>query len=111
MDDESIRIELYEDPKGKHPFEKWFKSLKDRKAKAAITNRLNRVSLGNFGDCKAVGQGGYELRIRFGPGYRVYFGKENDTVVVLLAGGDKRAQLKDIEKAKKFWADYRMEGP
>lgn len=111
MNDELIRFELYESAKGKYPFEKWFKGLKDRKARAAITNRLNRVLLGNFGDCKSVGQGVYELRVQFGPGYRVYFGKERDIVIVLLAGGDKSTQTKDIEKAKKFWSDYRTEEP
>jgi putative addiction module killer protein len=111
MDEELIRIELYEDLRGKYPFEEWFKGLKDRKAKAMITNRLNRVSLGNFGDFKSVGQGVYELRIQFGPGYRIYFGKENSRLVILLAGGDKSNQMKDIEKAKRYWADYSGEEP
>jgi putative addiction module killer protein len=80
-------------------YSKWFDSLRDRAAQARINMRIRRLSLGNPGDVKSVGKGVSELRIDYGPGYRVYFTKHGDTVVILLAGGDKRTQEKDIEKA------------
>lgn len=69
--------------------------------------RLNRLRLGNFGDCKSVGDGVFELRMMFGPGYRVYFGRDGERVVMLLCGGDKDTQQKDVELAKHYWRDYR----
>lgn len=83
-----------------------FDSLRDLKAKAVIQKRLTRVGLGNFGDYKSVGEGVYELRIDFGPGYRVYFGNDGDTVVILLCGGDKSTQANDIRRAQALWAEY-----
>lgn len=68
--------------------------------------RLNRIRLGNFGDCKGVGGGVEELRIDFGPGYRVYFGREGSFVVILLCGGDKRSQARDILIAQQYWREY-----
>ena len=69
--------------------------------------RLNRVRLGNFGDCKSVGGGVEELRIDFGPGYRIYFGRDGDRVVILLGGATKKRQNKDIQDARVCWADYK----
>lgn len=77
----------------------WFSRLRDRQARARIDVRIRRLSLGNPGDVKAVGQGVSELRINYGPGYRVYFIQRGETVIVLLAGGDKRTQSRDIETA------------
>ena len=77
-----------------------FVSLKDRKAKARIQVRIDRVEMGNFGDVSPVGEGVSELRIFYGPGYRVYFVKQNAVVVILLSGGDKSTQPSDIAKAK-----------
>jgi putative addiction module killer protein len=71
-----------------------------------VRARLNRIRLGNFGDCKSVGRGVEELRIDFGPGYRLYYGRQGSTVVVLLGGGDKRTQTRDIRIAQKFWEEY-----
>jgi len=68
--------------------------------------RLDRVSLGNFGDCRSVGEGVQELRIDYGPGYRVYFGQHGSTIVLLLCGGDKDSQAKDIDLAKHYWKEY-----
>ena len=80
-------------------YAEWFLSLRDRQAKARIDIRIRRLSLGNPGDVKAVGEGVSELRIDYGPGYRVYFVQHGQTVVILLAGGDKRTQDRDIKTA------------
>ena len=73
---------------------------------AIVRARLNRIRLGNFGDCKLVGGGVEELRIDWGPGYRVYFGRQGSLVVVMLCGGDKKSQAKDILKAQRYWREY-----
>jgi putative addiction module killer protein len=81
---------------------KWFEKLKDRRARARIAIRIRRVSLGNMGDVKPVGDGISELRIDYGPGYRVYFTQKSNQLIILLAGGDKTTQASDIQKAKKI---------
>ena len=91
---------------GRNPFREWLMGLKDRAARARIRTRINRVRLGDFGDSKSVGGGVSELRVPYGPGYRVYFGRRGEAVVVLLCGGDKRTQSKDIASAKDYWLDY-----
>ncbi len=83
-------------------FASWFKSLKDRSAKARIQVRIDRMEIGNFGDVASVGEGISELRIHYGPGYRVYFLQQDSVVVVLLSGGDKSSQKSDIKKAKEL---------
>ncbi len=98
----------YIDSKGKCPFEDWLSSMKDIKARAIVRSRLARVRLRNFGNCEPVGRGVLELKIYFGPGYRVYFAIENQEIVVLLCGGDKGSQSGDIQKAKAYWEDWRM---
>jgi len=103
---DKIQIELYETKEGKIPFSIWLKSLKDSKARARIRVRIDRLKRGNFGDSKSVGEGVYELRLDYGPGYRVYFGKVGLTIVLLLRGGDKSTQTADIRKAKTYWHDY-----
>ena len=80
-------------------FVAWFAGLKDRSARARITARIRRLSLGNPGDVKPVGQGISEMRIDYGPGYRVYFVQRGETLVILLCGGDKRDQSRDIARA------------
>ena len=80
----------------------WFDSLRDRQARARINIRIRRLSLGNFGDAKMVGEGVSELRIDYGPGYRVYFVKRDKQIVILLAGGDKSTQERDIKKAHRL---------
>jgi putative addiction module killer protein len=80
----------------------WFAALRDRAARTRIDARLRRLAVGNPGDVKPVGDGVSELRINFGPGYRVYFVRRGDTLVVLLAGGDKSSQSRDIEMAKRL---------
>ena len=100
-------IQRYSTPDGKVPFSEWLDSLRDLKAKFKIDRRLDRVGTGNFGDYRVVGEGVYELRINYGPGYRVYFGQVEETIVLLLIGGDKSTQEQDIRKAKTYWTDYR----
>ncbi len=80
-------------------FDLWLAGLRDEKAKAKIAIRIDRLALGNPGDVKPVGQGVSELRINYGPGYRIYFIRRGKTVIVLLAGGDKGSQAKDIRAA------------
>jgi putative addiction module killer protein len=92
---------------GHNPFREWLHALRDQQARARIRVKLNRVRLGNLGDCKAVGEGVMEFRLDFGPGYRVYFGQAGDVMVILLCGGDKRTQTRDIAIAKQYWQSYR----
>ncbi len=98
---------IYITGEGREPFSEWLASLRDIKARAKVRVRLDRVSLGNLGDCHGAGDGVQELRIDYGPGYRVYFGQEEATIVLLLCGGDKSTQTKDIETAKRYWSEYR----
>ena len=101
------RVEVYVARDGAEPFTKWLDGLRDRQARALIRVRLDRISLGNFGDSRPVGEGVMETRIDFGPGYRVYFGRDGEVLVVLLCGGDKGTQDRDIRRAREYWTDYR----
>ena len=83
-------------------YSRWFERLRDREARARILVRIRRLSLGNPGDAESVGEGLSELRIDYGAGYRIYFERQGATVVILLAGGDKRTQGRDIERAKEL---------
>lgn len=107
MDAKPQRVEIYETRDGKSPFKSWLRRLRDQKAKQRIRARIARVRLGNFGDSRPVGDGVVELRIHYGPGYRVYLGRDGDELVILLVGGDKSAQQRDIARAKAYWKDYR----
>jgi len=107
METKEWDIREYLAPDGKCPFRNWLRSLKDVKARARIRARINRIRLGNFGDCKSVGSGVSEFRIDHGPGYRVYFGRVGEKIVLLLCGGTKRNQEKDINLAKEYWYDYK----
>ena len=91
---------------GSSPFADWFQSL-DAAAAAKVTTAICRMELGNFSNVKGVGAGVFEYRIDFGPGYRVYFGKDGDAVVILLGGGTKKRQDRDIADAHERWADYK----
>jgi putative addiction module killer protein len=87
-------------------FQKWFKKLKDERGKTLITSRLDRLSFGHEGDAAPVGEGISELRIHYGPGYRVYFVRTGNVVIVLICGGDKGTQAKDIKAAKQIAAQW-----
>ena len=100
-------LHIFVTEEGREPFSEWLTSLRDIKARAKIRVRLDRASLGNLGDSHGVGEGVQELRIDYGPGYRIYLGQEGETMVLLLCGGDKSTQTKDIEKAKRYWNEYR----
>jgi putative addiction module killer protein len=100
------RIKKLELQNGLVPFDEWFDSLRDKKTQAAVDARLTRVRAGNFGDCKSMGGGVFELRISFGPGLRVYYGLHGQQVVVLLGGGDKRSQSRDIRRAQQLWQQF-----
>lgn len=106
MGDTQIELLEYLTENDRNPFRDWLEGLKDRQTRAKIRVRLNRIRLGNFGDCKSVGGGVSELRIQYGAGYRVYFGRKGNTIVILLCGGDKHSQDKDIALAQKYWSDY-----
>ena len=101
-----VKLVIYVTEKGKAPFGEWFDKL-DTAAALKVRTALARIETGNLGDVKPVGQGVSERRITFGPGYRVYFGQDGDTLVILLCGGTKKRQSKDIEQAKTFWEDYK----
>jgi putative addiction module killer protein len=100
-------LRVYETPSGTVPFDDWLNGLRDAKGRARIQVRLDRLENGNFGDCDPVGEGVFELRMDFGPGYRAYFAEENATIVLLLIGGDKKTQVKDIKTAKSYWRQHR----
>ncbi len=96
----------YQLPNGKHPFSEWLLALSDKRIQSRILARLDRVLFGNFGDTKLVDTGVWELRLHFGPGYRVYFGLDGQVLVILLFGGDKSTQDGDIKRAREHWKDY-----
>lgn len=92
-------------------FQDWFANLKDKTAKGAILNRINRARLGNFGDHKDLGDGVSEMRVDVGQGYRVYYAREGRIVYLLICGGDKSTQDRDVKHAKAVWAQYKKEQP
>ena len=98
-------IQYYRSPNGKESFTEWFESI--RNTQQRIDKRLARLEDSNFGDCQPVGGGVFELRFHFGPGYRIYFGQIENTLVLLLCGGDKKSQARDIELAKTYWREYK----
>lgn len=99
-------IRYYIDTDGKQPFARWFETL-DAIAAAKITVALARMEQGNFSNVEPVGEGVSEYKLDFGPGYRVYFGKDGEKLVILLTGGTKKRQDSDIARAKAYWQDYK----
>jgi putative addiction module killer protein len=101
------QVLIFADQEGKEPFTEWIYGLRDVIGRKRILARVTRLEQGNYGDCASVGEGVSELRLFFGPGYRVYFGEEDGNILILLCGGDKSTQAQDIEAAKAFWKEYR----
>ncbi len=101
-----IVVREYLDSSGDSPYAAWFDSL-NAEAAAKITTAVTRVSLGNFSNVEGVGSGVFEYKLDFGPGYRIYFGKDGEALVILLGGGTKRRQRRDISAARANWQDYK----
>jgi len=99
---------VYRDRDGRLPFDGWLRELRDANAVARVLARIGRIRRGNLGDCKTVGEGVSEPRVDYGPGYRIYFGQKGQTLVILLCGGDKRTQERDIRLAQQCWDGYRQ---
>jgi putative addiction module killer protein len=102
-----IEVFRYQTVDGQEPVTDWLQSLRDKQAQAKVRIRLMRLEAGNFGDCEQVGEGVLELREHLGAGYRVYFGRHGQTIVILLCGGTKKTQAADIRMAKEYWADWK----
>jgi putative addiction module killer protein len=102
-----IEIRHYVSRAGKDVFDEWLSRLPDARTQAKIAARINRLAAGNFGDCKALSEGVWELRVDWGPGYRVYYAMASRACVLLLCGGDKRRQSRDIERAIEYLKDYK----
>jgi putative addiction module killer protein len=99
---------MYVTPGGRVPFEEWLHELGDVQARARIRARLARVRLGNIGDAHAVGRGVWELRMDYGPGYRVYYARSGTAILLLLCGGEKTTQERDIHQAHLSWTEYQQ---
>lgn len=99
------QLEIYITQENKKPFVEWLESL-DKEYRYRVKERLDRVALGNFGDWKSLDEGINELRLNFGSGYRIYFGQEKNSIILLLCGGNKASQKKDIKKARQYWKDF-----
>ncbi len=101
------KIQYYRNRNGRAPFIEWLESIYDSATQSRIERRLDRIRGGNFGEYKSIGDGVFELILDFGPGYRIYFSEINNTSVLLLYGGDKSSQTRDIERAKMYWREYK----
>ena len=101
------QVEFYCTSSGQEPFSEWLLSIQDQSTQDRILARLERLESGNLGNYRSVGGGVFELRLDFGPGYRIYFGQVGNTIVLLLCGGDKSSQTRDIERAKTYWLEYK----
>lgn len=108
MDSQPKSVLVYRTREGRLPFDEWLRELRDTHAVARVLARIGRVRRGNLGDSKPVGEGVSELRVDYGPGYRVYLGQQGQTLVILLCGGDKRTQERDIRQAQQYWSDYQQ---
>lgn len=106
-----LTINEYTDAQGNSPYARWLNRLRDARARAKVILQVDKMELGLFGDSEPIGEGLSELRIHYGPGYRVYYGKESNRVYLLLCGGDKSTQSKDIRNAKAYWQDHKRRHP
>lgn len=100
-------VSEYTDEHGHSPYSEWINNLRDPVTQARIAIQVARMRLGLFGDARPIGEGLSELRIHHGPGYRVYYGKQGKRIYLLLCGGDKSTQAKDIKRAKAYWKDHK----
>ncbi|MBI2988797.1 MAG: type II toxin-antitoxin system RelE/ParE family toxin [Deltaproteobacteria bacterium] len=107
MEVSAKQVENYVRSDGSCPFDDWMDSLRDQRARDIVRARIARIRLGNLGNCEPVGGGVLELKIDYGPGYRVYFGEVGMKLVILLCGGDKSSQAEDIRRAIDYWEDYK----
>ena len=107
MENKARILEMYVRKDGKVPYRDWFLRLKDKRSAAIILRRLDMLGQGGFGKHRVLGGGLAELKIDHGPGYRIYIGLVGSVLVILLCGGDKSDQSKDIQTAKAYWNDYR----
>ena len=103
----SFELRYYQRANGEQPFTEWLEGLRDQEARARILSRLARAAVGNLGDVEPVGEGVLELRIDWGPGYRVYFARLGQVLILLLLGGDKKTQRRDIKHAKAYFENYK----
>lgn len=101
-------LKIYVTSDGRQPYSEWLRNLRDTMTVARIRTRIDRIEEGNLGQYKALGTGLFEFKFSFGPGYRVYFAVDGDEIILLLSGGDKGSQRKDIERAREYWTDYLM---
>ena len=101
------RINEYTDEQDKSPYAEWLASLRDARARARIIIQVDRMELGLFGDSEPIGEGLSELKIHYGPGYRVYYGRETLDTYLVICGGDKSTQSRDIKRAKAYWQEYK----
>ncbi|HZZ93233.1 MAG TPA: type II toxin-antitoxin system RelE/ParE family toxin [Usitatibacter sp.] len=102
-----MELRYYQASSGRRPFVEWLEALQDRRARARVQARLAVVASGSLGDVKSVGDGVVELRLHYGPGYRIYFALVSEVVILLLCGGDKRSQDDDIKQAKRYLEDFK----
>lgn len=99
-------LQYYQTSNGKTPFKEWLTNLKDKMGIEKINKRLERLTLGQCGDSEFVGEGVFELRIHYGPGYRIYYAEHDQEIVILLYGGNKNTQQRDIDRSIGYWKDY-----
>ena len=107
LDAQPRELEFYRTQNGRTPFTEWLESVRDVRGRGRVEARLMSLESGNFGDYKSVGEGVFELRLHIGKGYRIYLAVVDNMIVLLLCGGDKSSQQRDIERAKTFWSDFK----
>ena len=101
------RVDYFSTPSGKHPARDWLLSIKDNLTQAILFKRIRQAGNGHFGKTRHVGDGVSELKINFGPGYRIYYGIHQDELILILMGGSKSTQQDDIKKARAFWLSWK----
>jgi putative addiction module killer protein len=102
-----MRVEVYTSPSGRQPLQEWLAALLDARGRQRVLARIQAAADGNLGNWRSLGSGLFEMRVFHGPGYRIYFAREGESLVILLSGGSKGSQQRDIESARRYLADYR----